>query len=95
MSTTPSPSTPLIGLTRRVPSLWAFAGMFGLVIGAFLLVLPEWLLESLVWLAEAFQRDDDQLPEKRMRTLHDGARIWGRAGLIVSSVAIPVWFCRC
>ena len=94
MSTTPSPSTPLIGLTRRVPSLWAFAGIFGLVIGAFLLVLPEWLLESLVWLAEAFQPDDDPLPESRVRTLHDGAQIWGRAGIIVSSVTIPLWFSR-
>ena len=94
MSTTLSPSTPIIGLTRRLPSLWACAGIFGLAIGALLLVLPGWLLDSLVWLAEAFLSDDNPLSESRVQTLHDGAQIWGRSGIIVSSVTIPLWFSR-
>ena len=83
-----------IGLTRRLPTLWAFAGLFCLVTGTSLLVLPEWLIDSLVWLAEAFQSGDDSLSESGVQTLQDGARVWGWSGVIMASVTIPLWFSR-
>ena len=83
-----------IGGNRRLPSLWACAGLFGLVAGALLLVLPEWMFDPLVWLAEAFQSEDDPLSNSGVRSLHSGLRVWGWSGIIVASVMLPLWISR-
>ena len=83
-----------ISRTRRLPSLWTCAGLFALVAGALLLVLPEWMFDPLVWLAEAFQPGDGQLSDSGLRSLHGGVRVWGWSGIIVASVTIPLWISR-
>ena len=83
-----------IGRTRRLPSLWSCAGLFGLVAGTLLLVLPEWMFDPLVWLAEAFQPGDVPLSDRGVRSLHGGVRVWGWSGIIVASVTFPLWVSR-
>ena len=86
-----STSKPPIGRgrrrTRRLPSLWAWAGTL-------LLVLPEWMLDLLVWLAEAFQSGDGPLSDSEVRSLHGGVSVWGWSGIIVASVTFPLWSSR-
>ena len=59
-----------------------------------LLVLPEWLFDSLIWMAEVFQSGDGPLSDGGVQSLHAGARVWGWSGIIVASVAIPLWSSR-
>ena len=56
-----------------------------------LLVLPEWMFDPLVGLAEAFQSGDRPLSDSGVRSLHDGVRVWGWSGIIVASVTFPLW----
>ena len=83
-----------ISRTRRLPSVWAWAGLFGLAAGTLLLVSPEWMLDPLVLLAEAFQPGDGPLSDSEVRSLHGGVRVWGWAGIIVASVTVPLWSAR-
>ena len=65
--------------------------------GTLLLVLPEWIFDPLVWLAEAFQSGDRPLSDGAdggVQALHSGIRVWGWSGIIVGSVTIPLWSSR-
>ena len=83
-----------IGRTRPLPSLLSCAGLFGLVAGTLLLVLPERMFDPLVWLAEAFQSGDGPLSDSGVQSLHGGVRVRGWSGIIMASVTFPLGISR-
>ena len=56
-----------------------------------LLVLPEWMFDPLVRLAEAFQSGDGTLADSGVRSLYGGVRVWGWAGILIGSLTLPLW----
>ena len=73
-------------------ALWAGMGLFGLVLGLFLLAFQDTVFGGVTWLVEASVSGPNTLSTKSADMVRDGIQTWGWAGLVTAIVCLPIAF---
>ena len=66
------------------------AGVFGLAVGALVLLISDSLADRVVWLAENYRHNGLQLLDQQVLDVSSGVRIWGWSGIIAGSVGLTL-----
>jgi len=66
------------------------AGVFGLAVGALVLLISDSLADRVVWLAENYRHNGLRLLDQQVLDVSSGVRIWGWSGIIAGSVGLTL-----